>query len=113
MAVKVACSYAMLCHVTKVALKDLAFGYSRTLSWPEHVTLTATFVAVTMVRPCLSRILFITLLLTVTSCASLDAVAKQAAAMAFGSDLQAAMAFSGILVVIMVAIFPGWLKLKM
>lgn len=53
-AVKVACSYAMLCHVTKVALKDLAFGYGRTLSWPEHVTLTAMFVAVTMVRLCLS-----------------------------------------------------------
>lgn len=50
MAVKVACSYAMLCHVTKVALKDLAVGYSRTLSWPEHVTLTVLFVAVTMVR---------------------------------------------------------------
>jgi hypothetical protein len=33
--------------------------------------------------------------------------------MAFGSDLQAAMAFSGILVVIMVAIFPGCLKLEM
>ena len=53
MAVKVACSYAMLCHVTKVALKDLAFGYSRTLSWAEHVTLTVLFVAVTMVRFCL------------------------------------------------------------
>ena len=49
-AVKVACSYAMLCHVTKVALKDLVLGYSRTLSWPEHVILTALFVAVTMVR---------------------------------------------------------------
>ena len=33
--------------------------------------------------------------------------------MAFGSDLQAAMAFSGILVVVMVAIFPGVLKLEM
>jgi hypothetical protein len=40
------------------------------------------------------------------------ALLQQAAAMAFGSDLQAAMAFSGILVVIMVAIFPGLLKLE-
>jgi hypothetical protein len=35
-----------------------------------------------------------------------------AAAIGFGSDLQAAMAFSGILVVIMVAIFPGILKIE-
>jgi hypothetical protein len=47
-AVKVACSYAMLCHVTKVALKDLAIGYERRLTWPQHIAATAAFVAVTM-----------------------------------------------------------------
>jgi hypothetical protein len=50
----------------QVALKDLVLGYGRKLSWPQHVVLTAVFVAVTM-----------------------------ALAMVFGSDLQAAMAFSG------------------
>eukprot|EP01046_Picozoa_sp_COSAG06_P013535 COSAG06_NODE_821_length_12096_cov_5.273735_13_plen_91_part_00 len=49
-----------------MALKDLVLGYGRKLSWPQHVVLTAVFVAVTM-----------------------------ALAMVFGSDLQAAMAFSG------------------
>jgi len=82
-AVKVACSYAMLCHVTKKALKDLLLGYEATLSLPQHVSLTALFVFVTML-----------------------------AAM-YVPGLQVAMAFSGILVVIMVAIFPGILKLEL
>ena len=51
---------------SQVALKDLVLGYDRKLSWPQHVVLTAVFVAMTM-----------------------------ALAMVFGSDLQAAMAFSG------------------
>ena len=50
--------------------------------------------------------------LTATSFYDAHCSLQQVAAMAFGSDLQAAMAFSGILVVIMVAIFPGLLKLE-
>lgn len=42
-AVKVACSYAMLGHVTKVALKDLILGYDRKLSRLQHVLVTAAF----------------------------------------------------------------------
>jgi hypothetical protein len=67
----------MLCHVTKIALKDLILGYGQQLSTCQHVGLTALFVAVTML------------------------------AAQFVPGLQVAMAFSGILVVIMVAIFPG------
>eukprot|EP01052_Picozoa_sp_SAG31_P029489 SAG31_NODE_2936_length_4892_cov_5.112456_2_plen_152_part_00 len=74
----------MLCHVTKTALKDLILDTGSTLGYPAHFMLTAAFVCATMVL-----------------------------ALLLPGGLQQAMAFSGIIVVIMVAIFPGILKVRL
>ena len=79
-----ACADAMLCHVTKNALKDLVLPRGALLGYPAHIALTAAFVLATMLP-----------------------------ALLLPGGLQQAMAFSGIIVVIMVAIFPGILKIRL
>ena len=67
-----------------------------------HLSLTSASPQFTLINP--HRIL--TLVLTQWCVLHGAVFITMVAAIAFGSDLQAAMAFSGILVVIMVAIFP-------
>jgi len=79
-AIKVACSYAMLCFVCRCCIKDLIWGSgSKPFSTLGYVVETILFVAVTMF------------------------------AAIFCKGLEVALGFVGIIVVVMTSIFPGCL----
>ena len=82
-AVKVACSYAMLSFVARNCLKDMMLGQCRVLSFSQFVLLSVVFI-------------FVTMLVAI-----------------YVPGIQIVMGFAGVAVVIMAFIFPGLLLLKM
>ena len=82
-AVKVACSFAMLSFVARNCIKDVLLGHGGQLSFPQFALLTTVYIGAMMV------------------------VAIEA------GSVQLVLGFAGVVVVIMAFIFPGLMLVKM